>query len=393
MSRPTLPCFRRFHLPPRREDPEGTSVDLFRLPLWQPTGNSASMRQFVVGAYFVVCAATALAQERVSRPAFEPPIKYWSNNAATPARRPGADAPGGAAQPAPPATPGRQFHQVLRVQTELDRLGFSAGCIDGRWGSQTREALRAWQRQQGLEDRGEWDAAVSNRFAGVTNHLVNYVVGTNDHAGLAPAPVLWIERSQVQALGFETVRERLAEKFHAKEALLEMLNPDLDWPNPPAGSVVVAPNTDAGRERLPKASRLEVNIDRKFIEAFDGDGRLIAHFPCSIAQKVEKRPRGETRVIAVAPNPNYTFDPELFADDPNAAGATSKLIIPPGPNNPVGVAWIGLDLTGYGMHGTPRPEDIGRTESHGCFRLHNWNAQQLVRMVTVGTPVAIIRSD
>jgi lipoprotein-anchoring transpeptidase ErfK/SrfK len=308
-------------------------------------------------------------------------------------RRPGAEATGGRDTGPVRSSPSRAFHQILRLQVELDRLGFSPGCIDGKSGSQTTEALRAWQRQQGLRDRGAWDETVSNRFAGVTNYLADYVVTSGDLAGLAPVPKTWLEKSVVPAMAYETVREKLAEKFHAKESLLQLLNPKLEWPSPPAGSVVVVPNADSGQERLPKASRLEVNIDRKYIEAFDSQGRIIAHFPCSIAQKVEKRPRGETSIVVVAPNPNYTFDPELFADDPEVASIHSKLIIPPGPNNPVGVAWIGLGLPGYGMHGTPRPEDIGHTESHGCFRLQNWNAQRLIKIVSVGLPVTVIRSD
>ena len=291
------------------------------------------------------------------------------------------------------ARPVHSLNQILQLQVELDRQGFSPGCIDGKWGAQTVEALRAWQRQQGLPDRGIWDATVSNRFQGVTNHLANHVVTTNDLQGLAPVPKSWLEKSQMPAMGYETLREKLAENFHAKESLLELLNPRLAWPTPPAGSVVVVPNADSAQEHLPKASRLSVDIDRKFIEAFDGQNRLISHFPCSIAQKVEKRPRGETEIVVVAPNPNYTFDPELFADDPEVAAIHTKLIIPPGPNNPVGVAWIGLGLPGYGMHGTPRPEDIGHTESHGCFRLQNWNALRLLKIVTVGLPVSMIRSD
>jgi lipoprotein-anchoring transpeptidase ErfK/SrfK len=91
----------------------------------------------------------------------------------------------------------------------------------------------------------------------------------------------------------------------------------------------------------------------------------------------------------VAPNPNYTFDPAVFPESPEARALGRKLILPPGPNNPVGVAWIGLDKSGYGIHGTPKPEDVGRTESHGCFRLANWNAELLLKMVGVGTPVLV----
>jgi lipoprotein-anchoring transpeptidase ErfK/SrfK len=94
-------------------------------------------------------------------------------------------------------------------------------------------------------------------------------------------------------------------------------------------------------------------------------------------------------VEVTAPSPNYTFNPEVFPESAEARELGRKLILPPGPNNPVGTAWIGLDKPGYGIHGTPRPEDVGRTESHGCFRLANWNAEYLLQLVTVGTPVRV----
>jgi lipoprotein-anchoring transpeptidase ErfK/SrfK len=115
----------------------------------------------------------------------------------------------------------------------------------------------------------------------------------------------------------------------------------------------------------------------------------LAHFPCSIAAKVEKRPEGKLRIINFAANPNYTFDPAMFPESPEARTLKDKLTIQPGPNNPVGTAWIGLDRPGYGIHGTPKPEKIGRTESHGCFRLANWDASHLLKLVTRETVVIV----
>jgi lipoprotein-anchoring transpeptidase ErfK/SrfK len=122
------------------------------------------------------------------------------------------------------------------------------------------------------------------------------------------------------------------------------------------------------------------------VTVFNTDGKLVALFPCSIAREQAKRPVGDVTVKTIVLNPDYTYDPQLFF--PGGAN-TSKLIIKPGPNNPVGTAWISLSLQGYGIHGTPHPENIGRAESKGCFRLANWNATKLARMVSIGTPIEI----
>jgi len=161
----------------------------------------------------------------------------------------------------------------------------------------------------------------------------------------------------------------------------------VDWSAVKAGAVLTVPDPQAGAAPLPMAAWLQVNLEEKTIRACDSRGRILAHFPCSIARKAEKRPSGEAKVVAIAPNPTYTYDPALFADEEESKLYKGKMMIPAGPNNPVGVAWIGLDLPGYGMHGTPKPEDIGKTGSHGCFRLANWNAAKLLQMVTLGTPV------
>lgn len=134
---------------------------------------------------------------------------------------------------------------------------------------------------------------------------------------------------------------------------------------------------------------MRISLSAKTLQAFGESSNLLAHFPCSIAAKMEKRPVGELYVTAIAPNPNYTFNPEVFPESPEAQAIGRKLILQPGPNNPVGVAWISLNLPSYGIHGTPIPEQVGRTESHGCFRLANWNAEYLIKLVRTGTPVVV----
>jgi lipoprotein-anchoring transpeptidase ErfK/SrfK len=125
------------------------------------------------------------------------------------------------------------------------------------------------------------------------------------------------------------------------------------------------------------------------LEAFDAETNLLVHFPCSIGRLAAKRPAGELHVTTIILDPNYTFDPAVFPESPEAQAVGRKLILPPGPNNPVGVVWIGLDRPGYGIHGTPAPEQVGRTESHGCFRLANWNASYLAQLLWVGIAVSV----
>ena len=298
--------------------------------------------------------------------------------------------------PQPPASPppvraapapATSFKTVLAVQVFLDRQNLSCGCIDGVYGSRTRIALKAWQQNQGLKASGEINEAVLQAVGNMNDSLTTHEVTPEEVAALTAVPDSWAQKSRLPRLGYQTVLETVAEKFHASEGAIRRLNPDAAWPDPPAGARLVVPNPLPSPEV--KAARLAIQIRKKTVLAYDAAGRVVGVFPCSIAAKVEKRPTGELKVVNCAPNPDYTYDPAIFAEDQESKHIPNKLLIPPGPNNPVGVAWIGLSLPGYGMHGTPKPEDIGKTESHGCFRLANWNAERLLHMIRIGMPVAM----
>ena len=270
----------------------------------------------------------------------------------------------------------------------MARQGISSGSIDGLWGPQTRSALRAFQQKENLPVSGELDAATKARLLLATPPCSAYTVTSNDLMRLQPLSNTWLGKSQQTALDYETLLELVAEKGHAHPNLIRRLNPGIEWMNVAAGTPLQIPEAGFSDSRA-KAAFLIVKLADKTLEAFDSSTNLLAHFPCSIAQHMEKRPVGELHVAVIAPNPNYTFDPDIFPESAEARQLKTRLVLPPGPNNPVGVAWIGLDKTGYGIHGTPSPEQVGRTESHGCFRLANWNAEYLLRLVTIGTPVMI----
>jgi lipoprotein-anchoring transpeptidase ErfK/SrfK len=211
-------------------------------------------------------------------------------------------------------------------------------------------------------------------------------VAANDLARLQPLGANWVSKAQQTRLDYESILELVSEKACCHPALIQRLNPSVNWANPTAGTVLRVPHVERVKPRTASAF-VRVRLSEKTLKAFDANTNLLAHFPCSIAKQVEKRPAGELRVAVIAENPDYTFNPENFPESLEARQIKTKMILSPGPNNPVGTVWIGLDKPGYGIHGTPKPEEVGRTESHGCFRLANWNAEHLLRLVTVGTPI------
>jgi lipoprotein-anchoring transpeptidase ErfK/SrfK len=283
-----------------------------------------------------------------------------------------------------PADFPRPVLDVLEAQVALARRGISPGSIDDALGSQTRAAISVFQRIENLPETGKLDTNTRPRLTLNAPILTNYVVTTNDLARLQPLGKTWLEKSQQSSLDYETELELVGEKAHSNPLLIQKLNPNVNWTSISAGTILKIPDVNYP-EPSDKAAFVEIHLEQRTLEAFDAQTNLLAHFPCSIAARFDKRPVGELHVVVVAPNPNYTFDPELFPE----SGETQKLVLPPGPNNPVGVAWIGLDKPGYGMHGTPAPEQVGRTESHGCFRLANWDAEYLLKLAWIGMPVEV----
>lgn len=284
--------------------------------------------------------------------------------------------------------PARPVETVLEMQVELHRRGFSCGSIDGLPGAQTAAALRAFQREAGIHESGLLDDETKAVLPLTTPALQEHVFSEEELKALQPLPDTWLGKSQVESLGYATALERVAERYRASPKLLQQLNPTVDWDAVTSGVRLQVPAVE--QVTLEKAvARILIYLEARELELIAEDGSILAHFPVSIARMVEKRPAGELRVKVIVPDPNYTFDPAVFPESAEAKELGHKLILPPGPNNPVGVAWIGLDRPGYGIHGTPIPEQVGRTESHGCFRLANWDALTLLRAARVGLPVIV----
>lgn len=297
----------------------------------------------------------------------------------------------------PPALPPRTLPppaatvaptEILAAQIALNRAGISSGSIDGVLGSQTSTALRAFQQERGILASGLLDAATKEALGIRDSLLTTYAITAEDLTVLRPLGKTWLAKSQQDILGFENLLELVAERSHTHPKLLQQLNPTVEWNTLLAGDRVNVPAAPLPAARA-KVARIRISLSSKTLQAFDANDKLLAHFPVSIGRIAEKRPVGELRVANLAPNPNYTFDPAIFPESPEARRLDHKLVLPPGPNSPVGTAWIGLDRPGFGIHGTPNPEQVGRTESHGCFRLANWNAEYLARLVWVGLPIIV----
>ncbi len=288
------------------------------------------------------------------------------------------------------ATPSVQpmpFETAVAVQTRLARLNLSCGCIDGVVGPKTQAALDRWAGTARLAPGDAAGSAAARQLGGVESTFTNYVVDEPCLAALVVIPRAWSDKAALAELGYETVLESVAERYHAAPSAIRRLNPDAAWPNPPAGACLRVPNPfPAARTR---AARVRIVLQKKAVLVLDARDMPVALFPCTIAAQAEHRPVGTLAITTLVEHPNYTFDPARFPDDPDARLMTSKVVLPPGPNNPVGTVWIGLDRPGYGIHGTPHPEAVGQAASHGCFRLTNWDAESLLRMVAVGMPVVI----
>ena len=276
--------------------------------------------------------------------------------------------------------------RIAAYQVALERMHFSCGFIDGDQGMRTQRMLRAFQQSRGLPQSGVLDTATRAAIGEPGEPFLNYTVTQADVDSIMPKPKTWRDKAKAKRLGYNDIWELLAEKFHCTRGYLKQLNRDI--PQPVAGSDMIGPKVYPAAP-YPQAASLRVNLGETSIEALDASGRIVAFFPCSIAKDKNKRPNGRLVVKSVVPDPDYTFDPALFKDAAAEEHITHKMTLPPGPRNPVGTAWIGLSLPGYGIHGTPEPENISRTQSHGCFRLANWNANKVLRMVRVGTPVDV----
>lgn len=296
--------------------------------------------------------------------------------------------PGTGSKIVPQKPVGRPIESTFELQIALARAGFSPGSIDGALGSQTRLALLAYQQTNELPATGEFDPATQAKLK-ITEPIYGRIaLNQADFDRIDPPPTSWIERGIRTRMAYHSILEMMAEKSLSDPDLIRQLNPSVDFQNVQPGAHILTPHLPPVRIRS-QISHIRISLAERTLQAIDTKGAIAFHCPVSIARSVDKRPSGELYVKVRVADPNYTFNPAILSGTAAREGITQKFVIQPGANNPVGSVWIGLNLPSYGIHGTPEPEKVGRTESSGCFRLANWNAETLLDLVEVGTAIYV----
>ncbi|AHK44905.1 putative ErfK/YbiS/YhnG family protein [Ensifer adhaerens OV14] len=273
--------------------------------------------------------------------------------------------------------------EITALQVFLDREGFSPGVIDGKMGSNVTKAIEAWQQSTGetLDPNNTEDILERLRMNGGLP-ITSYTITAADAAGpyVASIPDDYAHKAMLPHMSFTATTEMLGEKFHMDETYLRELNPGVDFTIP--GTIIKVINP--GENRKEKVARIVADKARKQVLAYDAADKLVAAYPATIGSSDTPSPSGIVNVERIALNPGYTYNPKINFKQ----GNNDKILtLQPGPNGPVGTVWIALSKPTYGIHGTPEPSKIGKTQSHGCVRLTNWDATELAKMVSVGVTV------
>ncbi|MGF7159912.1 lipoprotein-anchoring transpeptidase ErfK/SrfK [Rhodoligotrophos appendicifer] len=273
---------------------------------------------------------------------------------------------------------------IARLQILLDRAGASPAVIDGFDGENVSKAIRTFEALNALPVDGILDEEVIDLLETKDPVVTRYTISAEDVSEIVdPLPTDYAELAKLKFLGFTSVAEALSEKFHMDLDFLKALNPQASFSK--GEQIVVA---IPGKPIEGTVARMEADKKLGQLRAYDAQDKLLVAYPATVGSDDNPSPKGKHKVAAIAPNPNYTYNPDVnFQQGQN----TKALILAPGPNNPVGTMWIDLTEPTYGIHGTPEPSEIDKTASHGCIRLTNWDAEELAGMVKKGVTVTFVQ--
>jgi lipoprotein-anchoring transpeptidase ErfK/SrfK len=291
------------------------------------------------------------------------------------------------------APPTLECGDFLGFQVLLDKQGFSVGQIDGKPGANFSHALAAFRSTHELSAGGDPDCATWHALGGdaAGAATIGYTITEDDVKGpfVTTIPRSLPDQASLPALGYTSALEKLAEKFHTSPAMLQELNPGGRFA---ANSAIKVPAVQPFDVEAPKPApdptaadiTVQVTRDESAVRVTRADGTLVFFAPVTTGSEHDPLPPGDWKVTAVNWHPTFHYNPDLFWD---AKATDTQATLKPGPNNPVGIVWIDVNIEHYGIHGTPEPANIGHTESHGCVRVTNWDAAKLAAFVKPGTPV------
>ncbi len=284
---------------------------------------------------------------------------------------------------------------TAQLQIFLDQQLFSPGMIDGRSGKFLSQALRRWQRANGLEETGQLDANVP--YDKIWPVYTYHTVAKEDFKFIGDLPGKTSVQATKKYLPYSNYAEFVAERYHCSIEFLQKLNPGMKFGSVKEGDQVRVPNVEPFKlEAVPpqgnyapveayKNRRIVISRRDTILELYEAD-KIIASIPIAPGSPKNPTPPGKWKILGVASMPNFRWDAGVL----NHGVRTDKFyMLPCGPNNPVGVGWLGLNKPGIGIHGTNNPYSIGTWASHGCMRSANWDISRLSRMVTKGMEVEI----
>jgi lipoprotein-anchoring transpeptidase ErfK/SrfK len=305
--------------------------------------------------------------------------------------------PASVGQSVPNGSPALDQDTICRLQIYLDEHSFGPGKIDGHWGDFIAKALQRFQAANNQPSSGQIDSALRQILQKMAPTYTTYTITEGDLGWVGKVPSQPAEMAQLKKILYRSVLDFVAERYHTDVPFLKKLNPTQNLDHLKKGRSLQVPNVEPFRIEAvqavpdlpprPEFAQRVIKVDtrKRMLDLIDG-GRMICSFPITPGSKTLPAPIGNWKVVKVTTLPVFRWDEAMLM---HGRRSDRFHIIPPGPRNPVGIVWIGLNKKGIGVHGTDSPETIGRSASHGCIRLANWDAARLVDQVTVGMNVEI----